>query len=594
MTKELITLITRAKPLALRLVFISLFALTTTQCSPSVDNNAQDGNAKANAGTNTAADAEANGSDSSETPKEISDNNKSGDNKNGNTEGADTAQTEDRQQRPELPNGKTRGGEITFGLSGDGTGFDTTRAMSPGSIRVLMPMVDTLVSVTVDGGWAPNVCESITSNKDFTVWDIKLRPGVYFHDGVELDAQALKANLNAFRYSLAVGYAFSSVDTIETVDDYTVRLTLDAPWAALPHQFAGPASFLVSPETIGTNDSFVGIGPYMFDSWIPGDSARLVANPNYWKQDKPHLDAINFKFFLDSAVKRQAFDAGDIDGYLGPAQSDVAELKDSDKANVAIATGESNEYLFLLNTAAEPFDDIAMRRAFAHSVDRQFIVDTFRSGLTQPAYGPFSPDSIWYQKTDYPRYDPEKAKSLVEQYVSNGGDPSFEISVEPNPPIVEVVEVIATFLEDAGMNVTVNQIPVGSSPIVALADDFQAISWIQFGAPDPDWLFPFFHSSGSFLNWTNLYDPLIDEAFEKGRSTDVLAKRKVAYAKFQTALAQQVSIVWVDHQNGVEAVITKPWLHGIGQLHELPDGQYELPMQNGTFFNWANVWLETD
>lgn len=487
-----------------------------------------------------------------------------------------------------------KGGEITFGLSNDGTGFDTTRPMSPGSIRVLMPMIDTLVSVTEDGSWTENVAESFSSNDDFTEWVIRLRPEVYFHDGVALDAEALEANLEAFRNSLAVGYAFVSVESFEVVDELTLKIILTDPWAAFPHQFTGPASFLVSPETIGTNDSFVGIGPYMFDSWTPGDSARVVANPNYWKDDRPHLDAINFKFFLDSAVKRQAFEAGDIDGYLGPAQSDVAEFKNSDDVRVAIATGESNEYLFLLNTTAEPFDDLAMRKAFAHSVDRQFIVDTFRSGLTEPAYGPFSPDSFWYVETTYPRYDLEKAKELVADYVARGGDPTFEISVEPNPPIVEVVEVIATFLRDAGMDVTVKEIGVGSSPIVALADDFQAISWIQFGNPDPDWMLPFFHSASGFLNWTNLYDPIIDESFEKGRISNDRDERWVAYAQFQHALAEQVSIVWVDHQNGVEAVIMRPELRGIGKLHVLPNGEYELPMQNGTFFNWTDIWLETD
>jgi len=287
------------------------------------------------------------------------------------------------------------GGEITFGLSNDGTGFDTTAAVSPGSIRIITALNDSLVSLTADATWTPNLAESLTPNDDFTLWTITMRPGLTFHDGAPVDGEAVRANLQAFKDGPTVGFAFANVESITAVDELSVEVAMVTPWASFPYALVVQPGWMVSPETIGTNETFVGTGPFVLESWTPGDGARVVRNPDYWRADEglPYLDAINFKFLVDQGVKRQAFEAGDIQGYVSPGDEDIVDFLVDDEVDIWIGTAGANEYLWILNTTAPPFDDVRVRRAVAHAIDRDFVIDTFRSGLTEPADGPINPAS---------------------------------------------------------------------------------------------------------------------------------------------------------------------------------------------------------
>ena len=226
------------------------------------------------------------------------------------------------------------GGEITWGLTNDGTGFNTTGAIAPGSIRVINSMTEPLVALTVDADWAPGLAESITPNDDFTSWTITMRPDLLFHDGEPVDGESVRANLQAFKDSPTVGFALGPVESITTVDELSVEVAMSSPWASFPFQLNGQAGWMVSPSTIGTNETFVSTGPFMLEDWTPGDGARVVRNPNYFRADEglPYLDAINFKFLVEQTVRRQAFDAGDVDGYQSPGDADIIDFLDDDGA----------------------------------------------------------------------------------------------------------------------------------------------------------------------------------------------------------------------------------------------------------------------
>lgn len=483
------------------------------------------------------------------------------------------------------------GGEVTWGLTNDGTGFDLTNAIAPGSIRVITALSDGLTVLTTSGDWAPNLAESLVPNDDFTVWSITMRPGLTFHDGAPVDADAVVANMQAYKAGIGA-FTFGDVDEIVAIDDLTLEVRTKTPWAALPYALKDQPGWLVSPATIGQNDTFVSTGPFMLESWTPGDGARVVRNPNYWREGLPYLDAINFKFLVEQTVKRQAFEAGDIDGYISPGDADILDFLDDDAIDVWIGQAAANEYLFVLNTAKEPFDDLRVRQAMAYGVDRQFLIDTFRSGLTVPAASSISPGSRWYAETDYPDYDPEQAAALVAEYEAEVGPIVFEVSAEPNPAVIEVIEVAISFWEDAGMEAEILEIGQGQSATTAIADNFQAFSWFQFGSPDPDGLYVFMHSRGGLLNWSNLQSDKIDEGLDMGRQNIDFETRAAGYALVQEGLAEELPMIWIDHLNGVEAAVARPELHGIGTPGILPDGEEAMPLVNGSFFGWTGVWLE--
>jgi ABC-type transport system substrate-binding protein len=584
-------------------VFVTA-ALVAAGCSSGDDDDADTTNAPAADDADADADADATDSDDADASDSSGDDAADDSTGSDGPEDDDTGDTplEDEEQLTSEGEGSAdldelepvAGGEITWGLTNDGTGFDTTQAVHPGTIRVITALNDSLVGLDTDADWQPNLAESLTPNDDFTVWTITMREGLTFHDGEPVDGAAVAANLQAFKDSPTTGFAFANVESITVVDELSVEVKMFAPWAAFPHGLVGQPGWMVSPATIGTNDTFVGTGPFMLESWIPGDSARVVRNPNYWRADEglPYLDAINFKFLVDQTVKRQALEAGDVEGYISPGDEDIIDFLEDDGVDVWIGTAGGNEYAWILNTTAPPFDDPRVRKAVAHAIDQQFLIDTFRSGLTTPADGPLNPSSRWYTANGYPDFDPDAARALVDEYEAEVGPIVFEVSAEPNASVLEVIDVMHTFLADVGIESTTKEIGPGQSAITAILDDFQAFSWFQFGPNDPDGFYTFFHSSGGVLNWSNLVSSKIDDGLDIGRENEDPATRAEGYALFLEGLGEEVPIIWIDHLNGVEAAVTIPELHGIGTPGVLPDGTPALPMTNGSFFAWPGVWLE--
>jgi peptide/nickel transport system substrate-binding protein len=482
------------------------------------------------------------------------------------------------------------GGEVIYGIPTDGTGFTTTGAIPSGSLRIAAALNDSLVGVNADGDWVPNLAQALTPNDDFTTWTITLRPDVEFHDGVPVDADAVAANLNAVKASPTTGFTLAAMNEATASGELEVTVTMNTSWAAFPYILIGQTGFMVSPETIGTNETFVGTGPFVLESWEPGDTARVVRNPNYWRADEgyPYLDAITFKVIPEVEARSQALAAGDIDGFSNPSDTLVLDALGSDDADVYITEATSNDALVILNTTAAPTDDVRIRTAMAHALDRQLIIDTFRSGLTVPANSFISPQSPWYIDTDYPAFDLDAATALVDEYEAEVGPAEVTFKVSNSTGSVQVVETVASLWNAVGIDTTVEQIAEGTEVTPVISDDFQAIYWFQFGQPDPDAEYVFFHSSGGPINWSNLVDPEIDGGFDQGRASDDPAERAAGYARVQQALASQLPMLWIDHLGGVEAVIVSPDLRGV------EDGTYREGDQartTGGYFSWEDVWI---
>jgi peptide/nickel transport system substrate-binding protein len=506
---------------------------------------------------------------------------------------ADTSGDADAGGSPEVAVGPPQpGGEITYGLANDGTGFDTTSAITPGANRIVTALSDTLVSMAPGGEWQPDLAESLTPNADATAWTIKLRDGVTFHDGASLDAAAVKANMDAYKASPTVGFAFGRVSSIDVVDPLTVQVNMGLPWAAFPYILTGQPGWMVSPETIGSNDTMVSTGAFMLESWNPGDSARVVRNPNYWRADEglPYLDAITFKVIPEQSTRVQALETGDIQAYAEPGSVNLADLEASDDVDVYRSEGGGNEALVILNTDVAPVDDVRVRTGLAMAVDRQLIIDNFRDGLTEPADSFFSPDNRFWVENGYPDFDLDGAAELIAEYEDEVGDVAITLTHSNLSPADQIAEVIASFWEDAGVDVTLD--PIGPEAAVdrVLDDDFEAITWIQFGAPDPDVEYVFFHSSMGALNWSNLIDEEIDAAFDAGREALDDDARAEAYADLQLRLVEQMPFVWIDHVESVEAVAHDPSLQGFADA-TFPGGDERLPMVNGMQQSYSQLWL---
>lgn len=489
------------------------------------------------------------------------------------------------------------GGGIIYGIDSDGTGFNTLDAIVPGSIRQMVPVVESLTQILANGEWAPLLAADVVPNEDFTVWTIHLREGIVFHDGAVLDANAAKANLMAFKLSPNVGFVMSFVREYVIVDDLTVEVHMNQPWATFPHSLTAQAGWMVSPLTLGQNDHVVGTGAFELVEWRPGDGSSYVKFEDYWRADEglPTLDSLEIKVIPEAAARRAALEAGDIQAYAGPADSDLVDFLADDNVNVYQSGLGGNEFILMPNLSAAPLDDVRIRRALMHAIDRDLLIDSFRSGLTEKASSLFESASRWYVETDYPDFDMAEAQRLVAEYEAENGPVSFTMTSSNRSATVEDVEFMISFWEEAGFEVELELIDPGSVVSRVITDNFQLMTWAQFGDADPDSAYVFFHSQGgaNFLNWSNHSIPELDAAWDAGRATDDFDTRAAAYAEIQQILAEEMPLLWIDHLSGGEAVVSSSEIEGLNAAR-FPEGQEGAGVVNGSFHSYAGIFYVAD
>ena len=485
------------------------------------------------------------------------------------------------------------GGEIIYAIDSDGAGFDTTGAIQPGSIRIATAVVESLTQLLADGSWNPLLAESLTPNDDFTVWTIRFRPDVLFHDGETLDAEAAKANLDAFKNSSLTGFAVSYVDEYVVVDDLTLEVRMSQPWSSYPYALTAQGGWMVSPSTIGTVDHMTGTGPFVMGEWTPGDGVRVERFDDYWRADEgiPILDAVEFKVVPEQTARAAALEAGDIDAYATPSDGQLLEYLADDGVNVYQSGLGGNEFLIVPNLNNAPLDDLRIRQALMFAVDRELLIENFRSGLTQKASSFIEPSSRWYVETDYPDFDMATAQALVAEYEAENGDAVFTLSVQNRESVTEVADFVISFWEEAGIEVEVRLLEPGADVPSVIQDDFDAITWFQHSAGDPDGEWVFFNSVGgtSFLNWSNHQLAELDEVLNTGRSTDDFDTRFAAYERMQQIFAEELPLLWFDHLSGQEGVVAASYLDGLnGAL--FPDGSEGAGVVGGSFHSYAGIF----
>jgi ABC-type transport system substrate-binding protein len=318
----------------------------------------------------------------------------------------------------------------------------------------------------------------------------------------------------------------------------------------------------------------------------------MVRNDDYWRGDEgfPYLDAVTMKVIPEQEGRRQAFEAGDVQAYSTPGDTDLIEFREDPDIRVDQNTGSTIEQLVTLNTAEPPLDDLRVRQALAMAIDRDLIIESFRSGLTEPADSFIDEGSEFSVDAGYPDFDPAGAAELIAEYEDEVGPVEFTLLATNTSNTLDVAELAVSFWAEAGVDVEIGAVAPGTIAPPVVNDDFDAVLWAQFGGADPDNDYVFFHSSGGALNWSNLESTELDEGLDLGRSTDDPGVRAEGYAMVQEVLAEEVPMVWFDHIGRLQAVVSDPSVGGIFP-GTLPDGTPRLGLTNGNHFTWEDVWI---
>lgn len=483
------------------------------------------------------------------------------------------------------------GGRLVYGISADADGFNPTRdSFAAQTFTMVGTIIETLTAIDASDNWQPMLAKSVEPADNARQWTIKLRDGITFSTGEPLDAEVVKANLEAQKASPQNAAVLAPVESIKVVDKATVRVRLTSPWVSFPYYLANQIGMMIPRSSLDNPDQAsrrpVGTGPFMFDQYVPGSRFVVKKNPDYWRNGLPYLDAVEFRILPDTQTRTQTLESGGLDAMVTTNDKDVvrfSELAKEGTYQVLRARGMSvPEFSFMLNTAAAPLDDLRVRQALAYATDRQAFITTLRSGLTEPADGPWSKDSPWYSPGPYPSYDLDRAKALVEQYTSEKGPVRIELLSVPDSSSMQNAELVQGMWRKAGVEVTIKQVDQAEIIRRALTGEYQAEVWVQFDAPDPDGELVWWHSAyaapigSTSINMSRIKDSQLDNALNKGRMSPDEATRQRAYATVQQRLRDLLPFIWIDHLN-VGAVIADGKVHGLSD-YTLPDGEKGRPL----------------
>lgn len=316
--------------------------------------------------------------------------------------------------------------DINIAMQLEPPSLDPTTGGAAAAIRSVTydNIFEGLTRIDRDGAVQPLLAKSWEISDDGLTYTFHLQEGAKFQDGAPLTAADVKYSLDTARGEKSVNaqkQLFAKIASVDAVDDHTVKVTLSAPQGDFLYNMGWGDAVIVSEKNAATNGTKpVGTGPYKLGEWVKGDHVTLVANPDYWGT-KPSIETANIKFISDPTAAVASILAGDVDFFGGfPAPEALAQIKADDRLQVIVGA-TNGETVLAMNNGKPPLDNIKVREAIAHAIDRKAIIDGAQFGYGTPIGSFFPPtDPAYVDLTATSNFDPELSKKLLaEAGVSN-------------------------------------------------------------------------------------------------------------------------------------------------------------------------------
>lgn len=489
--------------------------------------------------------------------------------------------------------GGRRTDTLIIGRSADGQGFDPARFTDNESVEVCEQLFEHLVRLTPDGnGVQEELATRWETSEDERAWTFHLRPGVRFHDGTPVDAEAVRFS---FERQLDRRHPFHRTDfaywdntlasvvrAVEVIDPLTVRIHIYKPYAPFLASMAMYPVSIVSPTAVRKyGDQFdknpVGSGPFMFVARLPGDRVILRRFDGYWGE-KPRIAQLVFKTIPDARQRLVALESEAVDvAYdILPEELQFVELH----PDLQIVRGGGLNVTYLaMNTGKAPWSHPGVRHAANYAVNRVPLVKLIWQGNAQVARGPLPPAMWGYDPAvrEYP-YDPGVARQLLGEAVAAGVfDPSRRYTLyapsttRPYMPSPErIARAIQQNLADVGIQteLVLQDFPAHLAAVERGEHDLCLMGWAA-DVPDPDNFLYLLLSRDNIVpgiarNLAFYRDATVSGLVQYAQETRDPDERTRYYRDAQVRIAEDAP--WVPLAHSQVAVAARTTVHGL-QMH---------------------------
>jgi peptide/nickel transport system substrate-binding protein len=467
---------------------------------------------------------------------------------------------------------------LRIGLAEDPDILDPTMARTYVGRIVFAAFCDKLFDIDEKLDIVPQLALSHETSADGKEVTIKLRPGVKFHDGEPLDAEAAKFSLErhltmqgSFRKpELAV------LDHVDVVDPLTIKLVLKSPFSPLIAQLTDRAGMMVSPKAAKAEGDKFGLhpvcaGPYKFVERVQQDRIVFEKFADYWNKDNIFIDRVVFLPIVDATVRLANLRSGGLDLIERVLATDIKDVRADSrlKLSTAIELGYQGITLNIGNDKANGAlsQSAKVRQALDWSIDRDAINQVVFNGEFKPGNQWVNPDHPYYQKS-FPIHlrDVEKAKALLKE-AGVSLPVAVDFMVPKGAETEAVAQVVQSMGAEAGFDLKIRVTEFATSLKQAEVGEYQAYMLAWSGRIDPDGNSYVFLHTGAPQNNSAWNNPEADKALDDARRVTVLAERKPLYEKLTKLEMEDEPILYLYHRRILIAHTT-----GLEGYRQMPDG----------------------
>jgi peptide/nickel transport system substrate-binding protein len=453
---------------------------------------------------------------------------------------------------------KKKGGTLTFARSVAPTQLDPAASIIAGDVYTLDKIFEPLYITNSAGKLISWLAQGYTVSSDHKTWTFHLRPGVKFSDGSAMTADDVVWSIDRERTNKSGPLSFLdyAIKSIKADGKHAVVFKLKEPWAPFLSDISVFANAILPKNYGGKSEkaffkSPVGTGPWLLPSWQPDSNITLKANPGYWQKGKPYLTSININYVSDQNQQLLQLRGGQAQIVDNIPPSNVSSLKADSSLTVTNFPSWQVDIL-VFNEQLPQFKDVHVRRAIAHAISTDKIVEATSFGTAEAGRGLFPP-SLEYADADAPslKYSISAAKAeLAKSKYPKGFDTKLLISGGVQQ-WSEMAQIIQAALKPLNINVSIT-----SLDHAAYETTFQKYDYDMFidsainDISDIDEMASFnldYANGGSKSYWSSYNNPAVTKLIGQAETEFVSSKRAAIYKKLQAIVAQDVPFVALDY-----------------------------------------------
>ncbi len=438
-----------------------------------------------------------------------------------------------------------------------------------------------LVRIGEDLSIQPDIASDWSITKDGLTYTFKIKKGIFFSTKREVKAHDIKYSFKRILSPLSrspntwvlekilgadefMKGKTGDIKGIRIIDDYTIKIQLKRPFSPFLYLLTMTAAYVIPSEEVEKSgpdfsNHPVGTGPFVLKSWLPNRELKLEKREDYFN-DPAHVKGIVYRIIPEDLTAVTEFELGNLDIITIPASEYMRFREKPENQKLISSLKGINTYYIGLNCSKHPFNNSDVRRAINYAINRERILNTIYEGRGRLAKGPV-PDIIrrWDSKLHY-EFNPEKARKIIKIAGLEGTTIHFYVTADQE--IVDIAEVIQSYVNATGMKVTIKQLEWSAYKEALNRGEphmFYLSWWADY--PDPEnFLFPLFHSDnfGAGGNRTWYSNPAVDALIEKGQYSLDKKKRDLIYQKAEELIIADSPWVFLWHRTDV--TIRQPWI----------------------------------